>query len=376
MSDYLPHEIIIEILTKLPVKSILRCILVCKAWHSLITSPNFIVTHLNRTILNSKIDHPTLFIRHYDKNDHNEHYTLHREDETFGVSFSELEFPFKSPIGYFRIVGGCNGLICLSDDLFGDMETIILWNPSIRKSVTLPKPSKPKSPHMFVLGFGVDPMTQDFKVVRIVYYKGFFNGYEAPPDVEIYTLSTGSWRSINSAAPSYCMVEFMWSQALVNGVVHWIANNRRFEFRFRSLIVSFDLGEEVFDEIVLPDALAGEIATNLSISVFRESLAVIEYDKEIGTMSCCVWVMKEYGVAESWTRLFNIDLEGTLEKIIGFRKNGEVLLSPRSCKLVAYDPKTGLIKDLEILGNTRSFHVDTYMETLVLLQEIVPQMGN
>ncbi|CAK9172850.1 unnamed protein product [Ilex paraguariensis] len=134
-----------------------------------------------------------------------------------------------------------------------------------------------------------------------------------------------------------------------------------------TLIVSFDLGEEVFHEIVLPEALAGEIATNLSTSVFRESLAVIKYDKEIGTTSCCVWVMKEYGVADSWTKLFSIHLVGTLEKIIGFRKNGEVLLSSRSCKLVAYDPKMGLIKDLEILGDTRSFHVDTYMETLVLL---------
>uniref|UniRef100_A0A5B6ZAI8 F-box domain-containing protein n=1 Tax=Davidia involucrata TaxID=16924 RepID=A0A5B6ZAI8_DAVIN len=368
MSDFVPPDLLIEILTKVPVKSLLRFTCVCKSWYSLITNPIFITAHLNQTIANNKKNSRSLLLRHYSKNDKKEHYTLHHDDETFGDKFLELEFPFKSQLGFFRIVGSCNGLLCLCDDLFGDTHTIILWNPSIRKSVNLPMPSKPQWPNMFVLGFGVNPATNDYKVVRIVYYKEYLYRYKVPPEVEIYTLSTGSWRSVSSAAPSYCMVEFMWSQVFVNGAVHWIAYDLRVVGGFHSLIVSFDMGNEVFGEMMLPDALAGQHAINLSITVLEESLAVFKYDKQIGTESCCIWVMKEYGVAESWTRMVTIDLPGALGSTVEFRKNGEVLLSTRDNMLASYDPKTQQIKDLGIHGNSRSFYVDTYIESLFLLK--------
>ncbi|KAK3012848.1 hypothetical protein RJ639_010348 [Escallonia herrerae] len=53
MSDYLPDEIIEEILTKLPVKSLLRFTAVCKSWYSHIKNPSFINAHLNQTIANT-----------------------------------------------------------------------------------------------------------------------------------------------------------------------------------------------------------------------------------------------------------------------------------------------------------------------------------
>ncbi|KAM7495146.1 hypothetical protein LguiB_029755 [Lonicera macranthoides] len=370
MSDYIPHELLIEILTRLPVKPLLRFTSVCKSWYSLITNPSFITSHLNQTIASNKVNTQTLIIRHYDKNDKKEHYTLRRDDETFREQFLELEFPFKSAIGYFRIVGSCNGLLCLSDDLFGDMETAIIWNPSIRKSVTIQMPSKPQWPHMFVLGFGVCPVSNEPKVVRIVYLKDFWYNYKAPPEVEIYSLGTGTWTSVSSTAPPYYMVEFMWSQAFVNGAVHWIAYDKHVEGGSPNLIVSFDMGEEVFNEMMLPDALSGELVTSLSINVLGESLAIFKYntEAEAETASCCIWVMKEYGIVESWTKLFTIDLPGSLKKTVRFRKNGEVILSLRNNELVSYDPNSRQIRDFGIVGNIRSFYVDTYLETLSLLK--------
>jgi len=37
--------------------------------------------------------------------------------------------------------------------------------------------------------------------------------------------------------------------------------------------------------------------------------------------------MKEYGVVESWTKLYVIDLGERLGRVIGFKKNGEVLVT-------------------------------------------------
>ena len=44
----LPEEVIYEILTWLPVKSLIQFRCVSKSWNSIITNPIFITTHLNR----------------------------------------------------------------------------------------------------------------------------------------------------------------------------------------------------------------------------------------------------------------------------------------------------------------------------------------
>ncbi|KAI8008747.1 F-box/kelch-repeat protein [Camellia lanceoleosa] len=129
MSDYLPEEVLIEILSRLPVKSLLRFTCVSKPWRSLITSPSFINTHLNKST-NNTLTH-LLLLRYTCLNPNQEHYSLHFDNKTFN-RYAQFISPFKTHF-YFRVVGTCNGLVCLSDDRFGDKHNIILWNPMIRK---------------------------------------------------------------------------------------------------------------------------------------------------------------------------------------------------------------------------------------------------
>uniref|UniRef100_A0A7N2LSR2 F-box domain-containing protein n=1 Tax=Quercus lobata TaxID=97700 RepID=A0A7N2LSR2_QUELO len=49
MSDYLPPEVIGEILLGLPVKSVLRFRSVCKTWYSLISNSRFANVYLARS---------------------------------------------------------------------------------------------------------------------------------------------------------------------------------------------------------------------------------------------------------------------------------------------------------------------------------------
>lgn len=365
MSDYIPQELLHEILIKLPVESLVRFTGVNKSWYSLITDPKFIINHLNYNNLDQ--DKTPLLLRFYDRVVKEENYTIRCDDRTFSEQFTRIEFPFKSPLGYFRIVGICNGLVCLSDDLFGDMERVILWNPAIRKSVDLEMPVRPKYPHMFVLGFGVCSLMNDYKVVRVVYVKDSSFQFTAPPEVQVYSLSTGSWRVVDAGAPSCYMVEYTWSQVFVFGSVHWVAFRKLGDSGSRNLIVSFHMGDEVFHEVILPDSLANDIVYDMSVSVVGDSLAALKYNKEAGQESCCVWVMREYRVAESWTKLYTISVPG-LTRTVAFRKDGQVILSLSNNELVSYDPLTGKIKDLGILGNKRSFYVGTYVESLVLLK--------
>lgn len=79
-------------------------------------------------------------------------------------------------------------------------------------------------------------------------------------------------------------------------------------------------------------------------------------------------MMKQYGVLESWSRLYRINFVAGMERVVGFRNNGEVLFLTRSNDLISYDPTSGRNMGLCIQGRYRSFYVQSYMESLILLK--------
>ncbi|XP_059665491.1 F-box protein CPR1-like [Cornus florida] len=366
MSDYLPEEVLTDIFTRLPIKTLLQIRCACKSWYALITSPNFI-QHVNRTLAHNT---PPLLLLRYCI-DNKEHYTVHCDDETF-VQCRPLDSAFDhSPISYFRILGSCNGLICLYDS-DGPTEIIILWNPAIDKSVTLRIESNSKG---CAFGFGFDSRTNDYKVVRLVYVHDSSFDYSVRPEVDVYELSTGIWRrwrrGIGSAPPPPChIILCQWSHVFVNGASHWIALNGSVGLwnKIWYLILSFDMGTEVFTEMMLPSGIANGCELKVSIALFGESLSLFCYDDGFSSTSihCCIWVMKEYGVASSWTKLCTVDIGGICQ-VLGFRKTGEVLVEKRNGRLVSYDPETKEVVDTGIRGHRSSFHLYTYVESMVLL---------
>ncbi|XP_062153478.1 F-box/kelch-repeat protein At3g06240-like [Alnus glutinosa] len=403
MLDHLPNEVIVEILSRLPVKSLVKFICVSKTWYSLISSPHFIATHLNRAISNPQYP-PYLLLGHYDDELEKARFTLHSSDDPFprkhiykqvnysfaalnqllyylrdeverkvgffecASDFIEFRCPPKSSSRFFSIVGSSNGLLCLADDVSGcNSCEYVLWNPSIQKAIRLPIPNI-RFESIRSLGFGYDPATDDYKLVRLAYLEGKtrirFN--TVPPLVEIYTLRTGAWRSVASPGPPYVIGERSFS-ALVNGAVHWLAHTPLCQDAFRNVIVSFNVGDEAFGEMAVPESLQGYLL-NMAVTVLNGSLALVPCNRRSGDECQSVWVMKEYGVAESWTKLFDIEIDGGgLKRVIGFTENGEVLLVTKDGKLVSYEPSTQETMDLHIRGLTESFFLDTYVESIVLL---------
>ncbi|KAG8364816.1 hypothetical protein BUALT_Bualt18G0038000 [Buddleja alternifolia] len=376
MSDYLPQEVLIKILTRLPPKCLIKFRCVSKSWNSLISSSYFISMHTHQAILSKALTSTTdqIIIRRYSKAHNSEVYSVHIDNEDFTQDRNIIiEYPFRDVTRfYYRIVGSCNGVFCLSDDLFGPTNSILLWNPIIKRKLTLPMPqatSVDMDYFMFVLGFGFDVQNNEHKVVRIAYVQEDY-GYAVPPIVEIYALSIGHWNKINAEVPHNCVVEYFWSQVFINGNVHWVAyRNKGKNEKVDNLIMVFNMSLEVFNEMRLPDALVNVLPINLNVIVIQESIAIVAYDERVWSNSCCIWVMKSYGNMESWNKQYFVDLNEGLGMILGCRTNGNVLLTVASGGLVSYNPMTGESVDLAIFGTKDSFYVGTYFESLVLLIE-------
>ena len=148
MLDYIPPDVVTEILLRLPSKSLIRFRCVCKSWDTLISSSEFISKHLNFTTNNNNF---CLLLGRISEHPGTQSFSV-LCDQTLSHN-QGFEFPFKThfDLDYnrhlfhertvdvcFRIVGSCNGVLCLCDN--HNNLRINLWNPAICASKILPLP--------------------------------------------------------------------------------------------------------------------------------------------------------------------------------------------------------------------------------------------
>ncbi|PON77331.1 F-box associated interaction domain containing protein [Parasponia andersonii] len=102
------------------------------------------------------------------------------------------------------LMGSDKGLLCLLD--YKD-NRVYLWNPAIREEFKA-LPSSPKAPREWkcthsAYGFGYDPLTFDFKVVKISALDengcGNLNSFKSCNKVGVYSLRSNSWKRLTMA---------------------------------------------------------------------------------------------------------------------------------------------------------------------------------
>ncbi|KAG5235496.1 F-box protein [Salix suchowensis] len=344
MSDFLPEDLIQEILFKLPIKSLVRCASLSRTWNSLIKSPTFISKHLQRTI--SSTDHQSLFLLRLCSKEREEQYSLRLDNQDFNEHM-QLHFPFESFESYFHVIGSCNGLICLAKVIRRFTVSFIFWNPLIQKYVNI-EPRILGHLYSFV-GFGYDSRANDYKLIRMVNFQKSKFLSENFPKMELYSLNEGSWRSIPQTAPLRYDTDQHFSSAFLNG---------------------FDMSDEIFLEIALPSCLDNVRPSCLSLLVYKESSISVCQASFLSSVQFHIWVMKEYGVVESWTQLvltFGAQGEG-IPRALGIRKE-ELLMEKKRGWIVSGDLESQQVRDLRIWGEPFHTFTGSYLESLVLLDK-------
>ncbi|XP_020986289.1 F-box/kelch-repeat protein At3g23880-like isoform X2 [Arachis duranensis] len=281
---FLPDELIREILLRLPARSLLRLRRVCTSWKSLISSSQFAKDHLQHsTAADPSLSGPRVAYHHschYGFGDFSLRSLIENSSKpTEVVLFEERR--------NYMVIGSCNGLLCLLFDV-GFNTCVRLWNPCTGLLTTL---SVECGNFLSVRGFGYDHVNDKYKFVVIVKHTGKYT-------TRIYTFCRNPSKRAIQGIP-FSSIKGDGKGVFVPGTatLNWIRSHAI----LGCLVFSLDLVKETFSEFSLPlNDPDDKTFIFPQLCVLRNCLAYCFNHEKTHWF---LWVMKEYGVPKSWTKL-------------------------------------------------------------------------
>ncbi|XP_030974797.1 F-box/kelch-repeat protein At3g23880-like isoform X2 [Quercus lobata] len=339
----LPGHTLIDILSRLPLNSILVSRCVCTTWRCLISDPLFTYFYLSRPqqplelfLRSNSLSHVTT--------------TLHWVDTHSILNTSP---PFHPNHHHQTQLNTKLYLPLAHSDPEGEF-------------ITVPKSVDDNSLWGSVVpGFGHCRKSNKFKVVRLVFrLENIFQRM-----TEVYTLGTASWRSIGPAPFDLDLSLFA---TYLNGVIHWlrVSDNEKGSI----FIVGFDFEEERFNEFPLPPHFGEkhkekENLHHLNMGVLGDCLSVCDCTL-VDHMD--IWMMKEYGDPTSWTKEYVISTHfGGPYRPIMLLDNGDLLMIYGKRELYVYNPIERHFRFLVIHGVQSVFEAITHVPSFIPLKDAV-----
>lgn len=260
-----------------------------------------------------------------------------------------------------------------------------LWNPSTRKHAQISLPDVDKTSISLgvfeseIVGFGHDPVTDDYKVLRRKLVVD--ENHRLRCDPMLFSVKNKTWKRV-SGLPYY-YGSYRDNHALVHNSLHWIFN-RNYEsgHYVPQVIGAFDLVTEKYREVsFLPNFDEQGQPFLVKLVEFGGCLCLVcGYTSEVSFSFSMklyrsdIWVMKEYGVEESWTKLFSVEPTretgafGHVEPVAYLKGGGggrQVLLNMDCQRLVVYDLESKRGRVLRISGAPVHFRTRVCVESLV-----------
>lgn len=232
--EALPDDLQTEIMSRLPLKSLVTCICVSKKWASLIRLKEFRNRYLHRSMTRPRV----LFIN-FPFGRHVLFHSVYQEDEPLLVSGQQRIRISLDPI--CEISQPIRGLVCIQEN-----TKVVIFNPGTEKSLTLPEiQAKNAAGTNF---FGYDESTDVFKVLcmtRLMSDKPL----KGPKEHQILTVvGTGEescWRRITCKHDHSPVTQGLFK----GGFLYYGARSSC----DKSLVMSFNVRSEDFTVIGLPE---------------------------------------------------------------------------------------------------------------------------
>ncbi|OWM67594.1 F-box/kelch-repeat protein At3g06240-like [Punica granatum] len=352
--------ILIDILSRLPVKSLLRFKCVCKQWRSFISDPDFAKSQLRRSMeQNPSSCRRLLWLNNPIRSIDCENLSC----SSAGTAIRVIKPPsiISDPRSFKQVGGSCNGLLCL----VANFECFILWNPTTGAYNELPSPSPcpDTAGRQFFYGFGYDCSTDDYKLL-----KGSTPSYgsqSVDTIAEIYSCRTNTWRRMK-----YDRVPYVTGRGLfLNGSLHWLVETDLTDND--GMIVSFDVTNEKFGGLVSP--LSHDRGVLFKGLMIAEDCLFVYQGLKTGINGFTLegWVLSDYRMKSSWTNICSFLIEECRPlryfwHPVWFRKDGKVLfhLGQEDTTVLIYDPDKGTGDGIKI-AKLFLYNYRDYVESLI-----------
>ncbi|KAK9933554.1 hypothetical protein M0R45_020747 [Rubus argutus] len=359
----LPEALVMDILLRLSIKDLGNCRCVCKDWLHMISDPQF--AHLHR--LASPIciligtSPPVKQQRKLD--------LIHTEKCAGSrMRIARMRFAPQNclpcPVSKMNLINSCNGLLCLTGSRDG---SLYVCNPILGQYITIPSPDNQRMYFANFVALGFNAGTNEYKVVQTS-----CRDYRcSDPEAKIYTIGTGVWRSIGKPPRGCGAIPF---NSVLHGALHWIP----FYFNCPQVIESFDFEREEFRQLLPPASLQEfKHYDGLRLGVLKGCLFLCVFGGD--DRKADMWVMKDYGVQESWTKFLVIEnlyprdnrphVNNVYEPIM-FLNDVEILLTYKRRFVVRYNQETKRLENTTIIRTQSQFQAVGYCPCFVSLHDV------
>ncbi|XVF37949.1 hypothetical protein REPUB_Repub20aG0055300 [Reevesia pubescens] len=303
-SEEFPDDIVMEILLRLPVKSLCRFKCVCKFWcNGLISdSQYFVKLQLNQSIKANRLTYALYARSHFPRRLELDYESLvsrsHNANPTENDSLCGLKIRVRDKIidltgRQMRVWGSCNGLLCF----VAVPKILVLANVSTRETKTIFYCDDTKSRIRVTVedegrlrgGFGYDASKDDYKVVKI---------HSSSQTVDVYSLKKDHWSFCGNFPKEIATIRGRGDAGVhLNGTIHWLARpeiNIEGSKQKHAWIIAFDLTKEEFFDIPTPIVLNDIVWYEL----FTDGRCLYIVRNPSVEQVCEIWVM-----GESWKRI-------------------------------------------------------------------------
>ncbi|XP_047312611.1 putative F-box protein At3g10240 [Impatiens glandulifera] len=327
------EDLLLEILKRLPAKDVFQCRSVCKEWNFLLRTPHFISLHYNHSsqinnVSSSSSSHfillrlvksvpyslgkKVLTFFTIKKTNNQLVATIDKEVNLSSI-LSSLRFPSnvgfpslpkQSDMDDMPLFCPFDGLIC-----FGYGWHVILYNPSTRESQLLYY-----EPHFSRLEIGFrlrildvwfeSSVKQHYKVFMMVLWNDCCK-------IDTYDSTVNTWR----LSKAIFGMAYRYTSLLLNGIIHFYMKKDS-----GSVIVTFDARLETFGELEFPPCYA-DYNKDSRLFSFCGNLSFLKPGTMMDDNSICceIWVMTEYGMNDSWRKIYSIPIGGfTVSLFLGY----------------------------------------------------------